>query len=133
ACGRCTGPAGSEPRPAGGEPSPGGCPPPRTCHRARARIQRVTRSDRRWRPPLAWRAARVSGRVVGVAVARMRVSGDVPDALRGGPLILAANHLSPFDPIALAAACRTRRIAPRFLATGGLFRARLLGPVMRHW
>jgi 1-acyl-sn-glycerol-3-phosphate acyltransferase len=93
----------------------------------------VASSDRRWRPPLAWRAALVAARVVVAAVARLRVTGDVPAALRAGPLILAANHLSPFDPIALAAACRTRRIAPRFLATAGLFRTRLLGPVMRHW
>jgi 1-acyl-sn-glycerol-3-phosphate acyltransferase len=33
----------------------------------------------------------------------------------------------------MAAACRVRRIPPRFLATGGLFRAPIVGPVMRHW
>jgi 1-acyl-sn-glycerol-3-phosphate acyltransferase len=71
-------------------------------------------------------------------LARLRVTGDVPASLRRGrqvtgPLILAANHISPFDPIVLAAACRMRRIPPRFLATGGLFQARIVGPVMRHW
>jgi 1-acyl-sn-glycerol-3-phosphate acyltransferase len=72
-------------------------------------------------------------RVIVALVGRLRVSGDVPDSLRRGPLILAANHLSPFDPIALAAACHARRLAPRYLATGGLFRAPVVGAVMRHW
>ena len=72
-------------------------------------------------------------RVLVAAVARLRVTGDVPDRCRQGPLILAANHLSPFDPVALTAACRIRRLAPRYLATGGLFRAPVIGPVMRWW
>lgn len=92
---------------------------------------------RRWRPPVLWRAAQVAARVLVAAVARLRVTGELPpgpDGRRGeGPLILAANHISPFDPVALAAACRTRRVAPRFLATGGLFHAPVVGAVMRHW
>ncbi|MEH1099887.1 lysophospholipid acyltransferase family protein [Micromonospora sp. CPCC 205561] len=85
-----------------------------------------------WRPPLIWRVAQVLARVVVALVARLRVSGDVPEALRRGPLILAANHISPFDPVVLAAACRSRGVAPRFMATGGLFRAPVLGAAMRH-
>jgi 1-acyl-sn-glycerol-3-phosphate acyltransferase len=92
----------------------------------------VSRQDR-WRAPPLWRLALLLARVLVALVARLRVTGDVPDALRGGPLILAANHLSPADPIVLTAACRTRRVAPRYLATGGLFRAPVVGPVMRHW
>lgn len=84
-----------------------------------------------WHPPRSWRVTQVVARGVVGLLARLRVTGEPPSD--DGPLILAANHLSPFDPIALAAACRTRRVAPRFLATGGLFRARLLGPVMRRW
>jgi 1-acyl-sn-glycerol-3-phosphate acyltransferase len=87
----------------------------------------------RWRPPRLWRLSQLGARGLVALLARLRVSGDVPDGLRGGPLILAANHISPFDPFAMAAACRARRIAPRFLATGGLFRAPVVGPVMRHW
>lgn len=91
-----------------------------------------------WRPPLLWRAALVVAHVLMAMMARMRVSGDVPKELRNGrqvtgPLILAANHISPFDPVVIAAACRTRRIAPRFLATGGLFQTWFVGAVMRHW
>jgi 1-acyl-sn-glycerol-3-phosphate acyltransferase len=87
----------------------------------------------RWRPPHLWRLSMLLARILVATVARLRVTGDVPDGLRDGPLILAANHLSPFDPIALAAACCTRRVAPRYLATGGLFRAPVVGAAMRHW
>ena len=65
-------------------------------------------------------------------VARLRVSGDVPPGLRHGPLILAANHVSPADPVVMAAACRSVGIAPRFMATGGVFRAPVIGWVMRR-
>jgi 1-acyl-sn-glycerol-3-phosphate acyltransferase len=70
-------------------------------------------------------------RVVVGAVVRLRVTGDVPDRLRGGPLILAANHISPIDPAILTAATGVRRIAPRIMATGGLFRTPLVGAAMR--
>ncbi|MEU7997478.1 lysophospholipid acyltransferase family protein [Micromonospora sp. NPDC049060] len=85
-----------------------------------------------WQPPLIWRAAQLLARVVVVLLARLEVSGDVPEALRRGPLILAANHISPFDPVVLAAACRARGVAPRIMATGGLFRTPVIGALMRH-
>ncbi|WP_428965447.1 lysophospholipid acyltransferase family protein [Micromonospora fluostatini] len=85
-----------------------------------------------WRPPLLWRAAQLFARLLVALVARLRVTGDVPETLRRGPLILAANHLSPFDPIVLAAACQTRGVAPRIMATAGLFRAPVIGAAMRH-
>ncbi|MDG4766142.1 lysophospholipid acyltransferase family protein [Solwaraspora sp. WMMD406] len=92
----------------------------------------VDPSPRPWRAPLLWRAMQVAARLVVALLARLRVTGDVPDECRHGPLILAANHISPFDPVALAAACRVRRVAPRFLATGGLFRAPVVGAAMRR-
>lgn len=85
-----------------------------------------------WQPPLIWRAAQALARAAVGLLGRLEVTGDVPDALRRGPLILAANHISPFDPVVLAAACRTRRVAPRIMATGGLFRAPVVGPLMRR-
>jgi 1-acyl-sn-glycerol-3-phosphate acyltransferase len=85
----------------------------------------------RWRPPPLWRfTLAISGPVVG-SVCRLRVTGDVPDHGRDGPLILAANHIGAFDPFVLTAACARRRLAPRILATGGLFRAPLVGAAMR--
>ncbi|SDY95784.1 1-acyl-sn-glycerol-3-phosphate acyltransferases [Micromonospora pattaloongensis] len=85
-----------------------------------------------WQPPRLWLFLQLVARVVVALLARLRVTGDVPDDLRRGPLILAANHISPFDPIVLTAACRARGIAPRIMATGGLFRAPVVGAVMRH-
>lgn len=82
-----------------------------------------------WHPPRLWRGAQVAARVLMAVLARLRVTGEVPR----GPLVLAANHISPFDPVALTAACRTRRVAPRFLATAGLFEAPIVGAVMRSW
>ena len=84
-----------------------------------------------WRPPLAWRAMLVLGRIVAFPLCRLRVTGVVPAELRDGPLILAANHISPFDPIVMTAACHKARIAPRFMATGGIFDAPIAGAAMR--
>ncbi|SBT41439.1 lysophospholipid acyltransferase family protein [Micromonospora auratinigra] len=85
-----------------------------------------------WRAPLFWRAAQVLARAAVGLLGRLEVSGDVPEPLRHGPLVLAANHISPFDPVVLAAACRARGVAPRIMATGGLFRTPVLGALMRH-
>jgi 1-acyl-sn-glycerol-3-phosphate acyltransferase len=85
----------------------------------------------RWRAPPLWRfALAISGAVVG-SVCRLRVTGDVPDDLCSGALILAANHIGAFDPLVLTAACARQGLAPRILATGGLFRAPLVGAAMR--
>lgn len=86
----------------------------------------------RWRPPRTWLALQLLARAALTPLARLRVTGDVPDQLRDGPLILAANHISPFDPIVLAAACQVRRVAPRIMATGALFRTPVVGAVMRR-
>lgn len=85
-----------------------------------------------WRAPLLWRTAQPLARVVVGALARLQVADEIPRRLRPGPLLLAANHISPFDPIVLAAACHSVGIAPRIMATGGLFRAPLVGAAMRH-
>ena len=85
-----------------------------------------------WRPPRFWTFLQRVARALVAPLARLRVTGDVPAHLRHGPLVLAANHISPFDPIVLTAACRIRRIAPRIMATGGLFRTPVVGAVMRR-
>jgi 1-acyl-sn-glycerol-3-phosphate acyltransferase len=46
-------------------------------------------------------------------------------------VIVASNHIGTFDPIVLVAALHKRRLAPRLLATAGLFRAPVLGAVLR--
>jgi 1-acyl-sn-glycerol-3-phosphate acyltransferase len=85
----------------------------------------------RWRAPLTWRVLLVLARLLIVPLCRLRVTGDLPAGLRAGPVVLAANHVGPFDPVAVTAACRVRRLAPRLMATGGLFRAPVVGSVMR--
>lgn len=88
-------------------------------------------SETRWRPPLLWRFLQLLARLALLPLVRLEVSGQVAASLRGGPLILAANHISPFDPVVLAAAAGVRGVSPRFMATGGLFRAPVVGWVMR--
>jgi 1-acyl-sn-glycerol-3-phosphate acyltransferase len=84
-----------------------------------------------WRVPWVWRFLLFIAPAVVFPVCRLRVSGEVPASLRRGPLILAANHVSPVDPFVMTAACRRAGLAPRFLATGGIFRAPVVGAVMR--
>jgi 1-acyl-sn-glycerol-3-phosphate acyltransferase len=84
-----------------------------------------------WRPPRMWRFMLVLSRVVAAPLCRLRVSGTVPEHLRGRPVILAVNHISPFDPVVMTAACHKAGIAPRIMATGGVFRAPIAGAAMR--
>ncbi len=83
------------------------------------------------RVPWVWRVMLALSRLVVWPLCRLRVSGDIPPQLRGGPVILAANHISPFDPLVMTAACHRVGVAPRFLATGGLFDAPVAGAAMR--
>src|SRR3954471_9331861 len=83
------------------------------------------------RAPFMWRLMLVLARIVVFPLCRLRVSGRVPESLRGGPLILAANHISPFDPIVMTAACHKARMAPKFMATGAIFAAPAAGAAMR--
>jgi 1-acyl-sn-glycerol-3-phosphate acyltransferase len=78
-----------------------------------------------------WRVMLALAPAVIAPLCRLRVSGEVPPQLRGQALILAANHVSPFDPIVMTAACRKTGLAPRFMATGGIFDAPLVGAAMR--
>jgi 1-acyl-sn-glycerol-3-phosphate acyltransferase len=84
-----------------------------------------------WRAPLLWRATQRLARIIIPIFCRLRVSGDVPADLRHGPLILAGNHIANCDPMIMTAATARRRLAPRMMATGGLFRAPVIGRLMR--
>jgi 1-acyl-sn-glycerol-3-phosphate acyltransferase len=85
-----------------------------------------------WRVPFIWRLLVAMAPGIVFPICRVRVSGEVPAALRRGPLILAANHVSPVDPAVMTAACRRAGVTPRFLATGGLFDAPVFGAMMRR-
>lgn len=79
-----------------------------------------------------WRFMLALSRIVVFPLCRLRVSGDVPAELRRGPLILAVNHVSPFDPAVMTAALHKMGLAPRIMATGGLFDAPIAGAAMRR-
>jgi len=51
---------------------------------------------------------------------------------RHGPVLVAGNHISTFDPIVLAATVAAAGRRPRAMATGGLFTAPLLGPLLHR-
>ena len=93
---------------------------------------RASADDRYWTPPLLWRCLLVAARIFLPLFCRLRVTGDVPAELRRGPLVLAANHIGLFDPLALVAACGVRRIAPRVMATAGVFRVPVGGALLRR-
>jgi 1-acyl-sn-glycerol-3-phosphate acyltransferase len=85
-----------------------------------------------WRPPPMWRFMLALARILVLPLCRLRVSGEIPAALRGRAVILAANHVSPFDPIVMTAALHKAGLAPRIMATGGIFDAPIAGAAMRR-
>ncbi|GIF13495.1 lysophospholipid acyltransferase family protein [Actinoplanes teichomyceticus] len=84
-----------------------------------------------WRPPLLWRLLLALSPWVVLPICRLRVIGQVPAELRTGPIILAANHVSPVDPLIMVAACHRAGLAPRIMITGGLFDAPIVGAALR--
>jgi 1-acyl-sn-glycerol-3-phosphate acyltransferase len=59
---------------------------------------------------------------------RFRGLANIPTA---GPIVLAINHVSVLDPLAVALATVSRGRGPRFLAAGEFFRHPLWGPCLR--
>jgi 1-acyl-sn-glycerol-3-phosphate acyltransferase len=87
-------------------------------------------TEPRWEPPRLWLFVLWLARGVIPRFCRLRITGDVPEHLRDGPLIMAGNHISNFDPLCITAVMGRLRIAPRMMATGGLFRAPVVGAFM---
>jgi 1-acyl-sn-glycerol-3-phosphate acyltransferase len=81
--------------------------------------------------PLIWRVLMGVDNALVALTGRLEVTSDLPAYLRGRTVLLAANHVGVFDVFVLIAACRRLGIAPKFLATGGLFDAKFVGPVLR--
>jgi len=63
---------------------------------------------------------------------RVEVTGGVPDDLRDGPLLLAANHIGDFDPFVIAVALHRVGVVPRIMATGGIISAPVAGPLLER-
>ncbi len=81
--------------------------------------------------PLAARLLIAAGRVATALTGSLEVSGSIPEALRGRPFLLAANHIGIFDTAVLLAACHRIGVAPRFVTNGGLFDTPLIGRLLR--
>jgi 1-acyl-sn-glycerol-3-phosphate acyltransferase len=63
---------------------------------------------------------------------RVEVTGTLPEELRRGPLLFAANHIGDFDPFVVAVALHKLGVTPRFMATGGIISAPVAGPLLER-
>jgi 1-acyl-sn-glycerol-3-phosphate acyltransferase len=63
---------------------------------------------------------------------RIEVTGEIPDHLRRGPLLLAANHIGDFDPFVIAVALHRVGVVPRIMATGGVVSAPVVGALLER-
>jgi 1-acyl-sn-glycerol-3-phosphate acyltransferase len=63
---------------------------------------------------------------------RLEITGEIPEELRRGPLLLAANHIGDFDPIVVTAALARLGVTPRILTTGGIMDAPVVGPLLER-
>jgi 1-acyl-sn-glycerol-3-phosphate acyltransferase len=62
----------------------------------------------------------------------VEVTGGIPEELRRGPLLLAANHIGDFDPFVVAVALHRIGVVPRIMATGGIVSAPIAGPLLER-
>ncbi|MGH3625308.1 MAG: lysophospholipid acyltransferase family protein [Sciscionella sp.] len=81
--------------------------------------------------PRIWRTILAMDRSLVGLLGQLEITGSVSERLRQSPLLLTANHIGVFDAFVLMAACRQIGIAPRFLLTGGLLDAPVLGPALK--
>ena len=63
---------------------------------------------------------------------RVEVSGEIPEELLDGPLLLAANHIGDFDPFVIAVGLHKLGVMPRIMATGGIISAPVAGPLLER-
>jgi hypothetical protein len=63
---------------------------------------------------------------------RVQVTGELPDELRDGPLLFAANHIGDVDPFVVAVALHKVGATPRIMTTGGILDAPVAGPVLER-
>lgn len=77
---------------------------------------------------LDWPLVAVSRPIV-AALFRLQVDGQIPPP--GGPLLIAANHVSHLDPVILGVTVAASGRLPRFLTTDAVFELPVLGPLAR--
>jgi 1-acyl-sn-glycerol-3-phosphate acyltransferase len=79
-----------------------------------------------------WRAMTLVDRGFVRMVGRIEVTGTFPAEMRSRPGLIAANHIGMFDPFVLTAVLREHGVNPRFLLTGGLLDAPVVGWGLRQ-
>lgn len=79
-----------------------------------------------------WRFATRHGAPVLSVFGDLEVTGGVPPALRRGPLLLAPNHIGNFDTFVVAVAMARVGLDPRFLVTGGIMTAPVIGGLLER-
>ncbi|WP_134323347.1 lysophospholipid acyltransferase family protein [Cumulibacter soli] len=79
-----------------------------------------------------WRAATRHGRPALSIFGNLQITGGIaPDLLRG-PLLLAPNHIGNFDTFVIAVAMSRVGLNPRFLVTGGIMTAPVVGKLLER-
>ena len=63
---------------------------------------------------------------------RIVVTGGIPAGLRGGPLLLAVNHIGDFDAFVIGLALHRAGVRPRFLAKSGILDVPVVGPLLER-
>jgi 1-acyl-sn-glycerol-3-phosphate acyltransferase len=63
---------------------------------------------------------------------RLQVTGGIRADWRNGPLLLVVNHIGDFDHVVVAVALRRAGVVPRFMATGGIVAAPVVGPLLER-
>lgn len=96
-----------------------------------ALFRRTTQPTRRRVSPI-WRAMTSLDRGFVRLVGKLEITGNIPPSLRDRPALIAANHIGMFDPFVLTAALRAHGVNPRFLLTGGLLDAPVVGWALRE-
>lgn len=100
-----------------------------------ALFRRLTEPTRREEGPTRvsplWIAMTHANRALVRLVGRLEITGTIPPEFATRPGLIAANHIGMFDPFVLAAALRESGVNPRFLLTGGLLDAPVVGWVLR--
>lgn len=79
-----------------------------------------------------WRAMTLFDRGFIRVVGNLEITGTIPPELARRPGLIAANHIGMFDPFVLTAALRKSGVNPRFLLTGGLLDAPVVGWGLRQ-
>ena len=79
-----------------------------------------------------WRSAARHCRHLMAVFGKFEVTGRIDPELLRGPLLIAPNHIGNFDTLLIAVAMARVGLEPRFLVTGGLMTAPVIGKLLER-